>query len=407
MSRLLRNDDIKNINSRKVLQDIMEFRANDTQVVSVYAKECKFNGIPFVKLKDYDVEGQMNVFDIAEINAIRHDNSIPVDISDEAISDCMKENGIVIKMPKDSHIIGVPVCNVAMGSVGDRINLKGNGLYSVEEKKVFEPYSPSEKALIGNMGLQHNKGMMQILIQDETVVTMRSSEYTHLPIKGIVEAYEEIMSHEFAAVNFSRGTIDRQLMILEYELVDDAKQKNLAATLRRLGFDCEEVRTYHRIVTSDVGESSVRIYMMYDLGNGRRIISGEQASLAHNKGASIERFKDKTCRHAISLLFQAEKTIERLAEIQIENPGGCLRNIASKLHLPKEASLIVGANMDAMYVSGCTALDVYCMLYEIIQEREIQLEESFSPFQLLQINEKISKALLMNFEVSDIEFEWR
>lgn len=401
MSRLIRNEETKKIETREFLSEVLDFRERNTEVHEVYAKECTFHGIPLILTQ---MPGQMNIFD-SSVNELRENLDIPDTISDDAISDCMKENGIVLRFPIGDRYAGVPVCNNAMGAVGDRINLRGRGLYAVEETKVFEPYTPGEKAAIANIGLQHNKGKMTVLIQDETVITTRSSEYRYLPTKGVIEAFEEVLSEEGFSYEFTGGTLDRQLMIAEYKI--QGGNTNLARKLQGCGFDCGEVAVKAKIVTSDCGESAVRIYIMLEFDGNRQIFNSETASLIHNKGATVEKFKSRTMPSAISLITQTEKRVLKLASVQIENAGGCLRNIASKLHLPKEASLQVGEDMDDMYPTGCTALDVYCNLYEIIQVKQRQQGENFTPAQLLAFNEKVSKALLMDFSMSDVHFEWK
>ena len=400
MSRLIRNNETLNIENRDALSEVLNFREKTTEVHEVYAKECSFRGIPLVLT---EMPGQMNIFD-SSVTEVRKEQDIPDAISDDAIADCMKENGIVLRMPIGDRFAGIPVCNIAMGSVGDRINLRGRGLYAVEESKIFEPYTPEEKAAIANMGLQHNKGKMTVLIQDETVITTRSSEYRYLPTKGVIEGFEEVLSEEGFSYEFTGGTLDRQLMIADYKI--QGENKNLARKLQGCGFDCGEVVVKCKIVTSDCGESAVRIYIMLEFDGNRQIFNSETASLIHNKGATVEKFKARTMPSAIALVTQTEKRVLNLASIQIEHPGGCLRNIASKLHMPKEASLLVGEDMDDMYPTGCTALDVFCNLYEIVQVKQRQGED-FTPAQLLAFNEKVSKALLMDFPMSDIHFEWK
>lgn len=402
MSRLIRNEETKKIETREFLSEVLDFRERNTEVHEVYARECTFHGIPLILTQ---MPGQMNIFD-SSVNELRENLEIPDAISDDAISDCMKENGIVLRLPMGDRYAGVPVCNIAMGAVGDRINLRGRGLYAVEETKVFEPYTPGEKAAIANIGLQHNKGKMTVLIQDETVITTRSSEYRYLPTKGVIEGFEEVLQEEGFSFEFTGGTLDRQLMIADYE-IQGGNTINLARKLQGFGFDCGEVAVKAKIVTSDCGESAVRIYIMLEFDGSRQIFNSETASLIHNKGATVEKFKSRTIPSAISLISQTEKRVLNLASIQIEHAGGCLRNIAAKLHLPKEAALQVGEDMDDMYPTGCTALDVYCNLYEIIQVKQRQQGENFTPSQLLAFNEKVSKALLMDFAMSDVHFEWK
>lgn len=205
MCILLKDDEIKTINSREELQEYLDFRKTHDKwfispinLMQVFTKSS----------------GEL-------INSFKKRTGSV--ISDIAIQNCA-ESGTNMFLKFHTEINGqdkkgvVPLRYTAMRSLLDRAKIGGFSLYNEEEDTGIDVLPLQEKANIINKCLSLYTQRAKVLYRDEKISAIMSGQYAVLAEKDIVEAVEGCLKDNFPKADFLTGSVSHEFFRMEYAL---------------------------------------------------------------------------------------------------------------------------------------------------------------------------------------------
>lgn len=391
----LRDLEVKRFDNLQELHEFLNTRTNTDLWITDYSYENKVVGIP------------NNPICLAQIKS----DITNLVATDEAMYECMENMGLLLTFPgpNDGRLITMPLRYTAYNSLFERAGLTGRTIRNSVCKKNCKALEPAIKAewLTTALGLYPDK--CQILVRDGKVSTIRSSQYQILDTEELVAELELALAMDWQIFKMQSAEASHECTVIRYVIKDEEAEKRIVACLAGINLPSDKVEIGVKFVTSDIGDSAATLYPFLILKD-LEIQLGDTLKLTHNADATIKKWSDEILTRLASLTKDSVDKIISLSKIKIKNIGGCLRNIACHVGLPKEASIRVGEEIESMYMGPCTALDIYYGLFEIVNRNEEKLLKAgsqYSPSQLLKYQELCAQALSLDFEELDIPFEWK
>lgn len=388
MCVLLKDDEIKTINSREELQEYLDFRkTHDKWFISP------------INLMQVFTKSSSEL-----INAFKkRTGSI---ISDIAIQDCA-ENGTNMFLKFHTEINGqdkkgvVPLRYTAIRSLLDRAKIGGFSLYNEEEDAGIEVLPLQEKANIINKCLSLYAQSAKVLYRDEKISAIMSGQYAVLAEKDIVEAVEGCLKNNFPKAEFLTGSVSHEFFRMEYALNADEIEEDILMTLNDNGIAVDRVKAMLGIFTSDIGSAAATVYSYLDL-DGQKMYYGKPFAIKHigqRTGDDIA----KSVNKLYSLFQNNPEDFKAMSETVIENPAGCLRSIAKEFELPKKYSMAAATALEATEKATCTAYEIFWYLNDIVRRFD---EEKKDMYRSLKLQETVAETVKINFKRFDKPFEW-
>ena len=340
---LLRENEERLISSREELQNILDFR----------------------KENDYWKDADANMVTVVGLPPIMDENNPERDVTltSEEKSDilaCVNKLGVwTSDLTKESLYIAYPIRDVALKDVCARAGVFGPRLTNIEDKP-FEAALPSAiKAKILNYGLACNSRRCQLLVRDEAVVAMKSDKYVIFNIWEIIPNVEKALREVFPELEYVDGSIGDDGIYCNYYFNATIEEANVAMRLTTNGEEYT-VKSGVLFKTSDTGSSAVCVRPFFEL-NGRKLPLGERKAMEHREGVSAEKYFE-SLKEVASSLQEMSDTIEEMANLDIEFPKNCLLNLCKDSQLPAKVA------ETKILPDDCTALDIYIVLTEIVEE---------------------------------------
>lgn len=363
--------DLESFNSfaddRKVNDRWIETRVSDTQVVGIENGPIVADQI---KARLYNYKG-----------------------TDDTFSKTMATHGMLVLVKDPWETATYDIREIGLSSLYQRAGLLGRTIRDTDN---------ALGSILRSTWLTKSMSLYQepakVLVRDGKVSCMLSSRYYVMHSADLIRELNRYFNEEWDGWRFNSGTASHEIIDATYTL--DPCNEAAKDVLEQAGFTCRFVGISARFVTSDVGDNAATLYPTLDV-DGLPIMLGEAIKVAHTDKDGLETWKADIKRFG-SLLKKGEESIKELADKKIRNSGGCLRYMACELKLPKDMSLAVGAELDAMYISGCSALDVYYYLHEIVDR--YASDKQLTPTQKLNYQESVARAIGMDFK--DVPFEW-
>lgn len=333
-----------------------------------------------------------------------------LDATDEELAEIMDTKkdgmGLLLEYP-DPNGNGArikPLRYTAYNSLFERAGLSGRSIRQTEEKTNASVLAPEVKAKFLDTCLALYGDKCKVLLRDGKVSTVRSSKYNILDTNELVTELETTLDCEWNGMQMLSAEVSHEFVVIKYCVDDSHAEKLIAKALQGTNQAGKNFKLGFKFVTSDVGNSSATVYPF--IHNGTTTINfGNELGMKHSTGSSMDKWITQILPKLAILAKDTTDKVEALAKTKIKNPGGCLRNIASKLGLPKEASLKIGEDYDNCYVS-CTALDIFFGLYEIAEENGKKYPNGYDTTQKLRMEDLIVSSLFFDFSECDIIFEW-
>lgn len=342
------------------------------------------------------------------VEQVRNESKIAEDVSDESVIQTMTSGiQLGLNFPYGDGVTCYPVAETGFISCLQRAGFQqSTSLSGREEKREFIPLLATERALILNLGLKTQcDKLMKILVRDEKIRYVGSSEYSELPFNELLRVFKEGLTRTFSDVKFITASADHEYFSARYEMSDSILEENFRKILESARIKVKDFKLSCRLTSSDVGLSSACIYPYISSRELGEMVLGKPISLEHKGGHTIEIFKN-TCVSKIFSLFRiAEETFEKMATKKIVYPGGAFKRIAKGIGLPKKSSIIASERFVAMFANP-TWLDLYWAIYEAYTDYEAS-NGGFTQAQKLNYEEQISRILFsVNTEYYDAPFEW-
>jgi hypothetical protein len=238
----------------------------------------------------------------------------------------------------------------------------------------------------------------QILVRDGMVSAMHSKKYGWLLPYDVFPIIEEYFRKTWPDFEFKKAVEDDAYLYADYLLHDEVAESSMELILKDLGMGDIKVKAGIRVSTSDVGLSALRFTPFYEFGDGS-VRLGKPVEIVHESRNTLEVLKEKYLDLVGVLLKECEDEVEKLGNQMITYPAGCLQHVVLGTRC-LSYSMVENAvgEMTVQYPSGCTAIDVYLKLNEIVESNKATCR----PGKYLDLLESIGRLLFIDYTKYDI-----
>ena len=391
-SNLLVSDDaIFEIKSEQDKQKVLTYISAD-EWISPYIYECHALELPDAPLffgqfkQDFMVEMPTGTYRVP-----------PMENSDEELSETARDTGLILVYPEKGHLVAKPTRYTAFTTMCARAGISGSTICNSQKKPLLNVLPLAEKATWLSRGFSLHLAPCKILYRDGKVSSMLSAEYEVLPADMAVPAFEDRIKKDHPALELSAGMLSHEYLYLDYLLNNKEMEESFFYMLQDFGIKCDAIKAGVRFSTSDIGSSCMSAAPFYKIDD-MVVRLGDPIVLSHERGHSIEQFIGKL--GALGMLFkESEDAVEVLGNTKIKHPAGCFWHILDRNPALKAGSESIADALDATYPAGCTAIDVFLSLNQIIQDRNNK--RTLSPTQLINLSETVAKLLLIDYTEYD------
>lgn len=294
----------------------------------------------------------------------------------------------------------IPVRDTAINSILARARLGGFSLVNNEEEPGVAVLDDSIKAQIITDCLKLYTAQAKVLYRDEEISAVHSGQYAVLTESDIIASFEETMKKDFSDLEFISADVSHRYFKANYDLHCEEVEEDIQMMLSEIGENADSVKVKVTVFSSDIGTAAVHILTYIDV-DGMSIVFGKPKAIKHIGKRTADDIK-KEVGKLLSLFKACPEDFKRLGEIQIHNPGGCLRSIAKEMHLPKKLTLDIASVLDDTKPE-CTAYEIYWHLNEIGAAAEKNITDGF---RIMAIKETIAECLKIDFKKFDRDFLW-
>lgn len=329
-----------------------------------------------------------------------------IKVSPDSVREAMATTKIALSLPEGGKATGYPVGMTAFLSLIERAGYKASPvLTSLKAKGGQKEIAPMHRAEILNLGLKCFTHDAFVLVRDEkvrAVLSAKAGDYIRLPVKELIRTLKEKIDSYFTDVAFSNCTISHEYTTFSYEVKDINLRTDIQKSFSNAGISLDNFRIIVKLGTSDVGMSGANLFPVIRL-NSNELSVGFPVKLSHRDNHSMQNFANNVDTIFASFK-EASGKIDRLANVSIKHPYGCLSCIAKKVGLPKKLSLETAEALEAQYGNYTTGLDVFWNLYEILDK--YQKTNDVSEYRKMVFNENISRIAFTDISEYDASFCW-
>jgi len=320
----------------------------------------------------------------------------PVDLEDEAVLECLeKGNGIFLVIPGETSMRTIPTSPLAYPGMCQRAGDDCATMTRFEKKpqKGVLPLYEKVERLTRDFTL--NGERCKVLERWGKVMAMHSQAYVPLPMRGLIECLEEELAKDHPDYTYAGGQVSNEYLTARYLINDEMMEESLRLSLNDAGKSVEELKAGVRLISSDVGNSSVRVSCFFN-ADGVEFTAGKSVNIAHKGDACMEKIREEFGNIG-SLFKETEELIEQLGNIDISDVGNVLLEIRSQYtFLPKDLT----EKIAAAHAGEGTAIDVYLALNEIVSK----MESSLSAY--LNNRETVERMMRLPFKAIDEGSAW-
>lgn len=341
------------------------------------------------------------------ISQIRAREGISIEVSDEALMECMQDFGLGLKVPFANGYLCYPIGDTAYSTLLQRAGFQSASVLSCQKDRVSQKtMSPENKAKILNMGFECFQNKALVLIRDEKVRAVLSgdeADYSILPFDELVDEFWNGLSSQFQSVSFIRATAGHDVFTYFVEMQDSGIEKQLANILNKCDRYTNDLKIACMLSSSDVGISGANLYP-YIYVDGVYRMFAQPICLTHKHRHSIKDFGDNV-QKVFSLFKDMETKLDEMSQKKLSHPKGCLLRICKQVGLPKKLSCEMAEEFENLFVNP-TQLDLHWELYEVLDRHENDSQKTLSQSYKLNIEENIARIVFSNMDNYDMPFEW-
>ncbi|MGF7010547.1 hypothetical protein M2146_001071 [Lachnospiraceae bacterium PF1-22] len=319
--------------------------------------------------------------------------------SDEAILETMNDTGLVLYAPGDVGISTYLVRDTACSSLADRFGLAGKSLVRSfkTQKDMYVNFANGGFKLWGN-----ESGKM--LIRDGKISAIHSKNYAILPTVNILEALHGCLYKDFPDWEMTLAEITHSISYIQYEFPE--QKEEILHTLNRIlsrhnHNSIDDAMPMIILTCSDTATSGVNIYTGLKYKN-MIIRTGNVLRIRHygDEKDALAEFK-KNCEKIHALFKDSTDRLEKMETITMSYPVDALIHIAHDLGLSKKATYKVADDYGLTRANKETALNVYLLLWDIVEESMPEGVEA-----ILKLQEQVSRASFFDFKEYDRSYSW-
>lgn len=379
------DEDIVALNNREDLQKYLDHIKKDDKIQVCYINECAALGMFNAPLL---------------LPGFMEENKI--DCDDQDAAECCEDYGIFLVFPTENKMETLPTRYTAFKSICARAGLSCVSMSNTEEKPNVKPLAPDRKAAIITECLKLYSDTAQILIRDGKVSAMHSKVYGWLMPYDIFEPFEHFAKLIWPGMEFSYGEVSHEYLYVDYYLHDELAEDSMKLLLEQFGAKIDgKLKTGIRVSTSDVAEAALRFSPFYEI-NGIRVRLGRPLEVIHNVKNTLEKVRQNVFPEIGMLLKESEDEVEKLGNIDINFPAGCLQHVVLEKHpVPYEETKAAMDEMTNDFPNGCKAIDVYLKLNEIAERKVSKNINTFGPAKTVKMFEDVAKLINCDYKSFD------
>lgn len=391
---LASDDAIFTITNEDEKKQVLDFVAKDIWS-KPYIFECFVKDIPNAPL----LLGQYKESFEVEQNGMNF--RVPaIENTEEELEETARDIGFLLGFPKGDGYVVYPTRYTAFTTICQRAGLSGTTITNSEKRPLLAPLPLPEKAHWLSRGFSLHQANCKILYRDGKVSSMMSAEYEILPPNEVVPRMEEKLREDNPDLKFKSGMFSHEYMLLDYYLNNSEMEESFLMSLSEMGMNFSSLRAGVRFSTSDIGNSCVTAVPFYLINGDKIMLCGNKIAVSHDSGHTIDTFIDK-CEELGLLFKESEDRIEELGNTDIKHPEGCFRRIIERNSKLKTGSDEIAKQLSDNFPSGCTAIDIFLAINEIIAARNAKTP--LSPTTVIQLSEIISKLIFLDYKEFDKE----
>lgn len=378
----------------------------DDQVKSLVTEDALHEYIDHIKKNDVLVEPYIN--ECAAIGmqnmplffeSFKEENGVDADTKD--IEECCESNGIFLVFPGKGKMECFPTRYTAYNSICQRAGLTGSSMTTTVSSSRQKALAPERKAAFISECMKLYSDNAKVLIRDGKVSAMHSKQYAWFLPYDIFPIIEENFKKTWPDYKYAGGEVSHEYLYANYMLNDPAAEASMKLTLESLGAKIDgAIKAGIRVSTSDVGLSAVRFSPFYII-NGTSTRLGKPVEMIHDTKRDMKYFEKELLPSVGLLMKEAEDDIEKLGNVDIKYPAGCLQHIClDKKQIPFMVAKEAIEAMQIEYPNGCQAIDIYLKLNEIVEMCNVK--KPMSPSRYMEMTEYVARMMFISFDKYDL-----
>ena len=195
-----------------------------------------------------------------------------IDVSEEAVKDCMGDMQMMLKFPSENKLLIVPIRYTALKTLCDRAGISGLSITSYDERPYHSVLTPAERAETLSMCLRHFKNRSLVLLRDEKISAVMSGDerdYSVMPVADLMEILMESLQERFENYKFVVGITSHEMTKADFDINDETMAEEFKEKVgeTEVALDVSNVIIRLQLVTSDVGRFSATLIPSITMGN--------------------------------------------------------------------------------------------------------------------------------------------
>lgn len=310
-------------------------------------------------------------------------------IDEEIISDTVANTALVLKSKDEIY----PIRDCAIKSILERAGIQGNGLRRVERNVYARILNDILKVTKGEALLRISEGKLSAVLSGDC------NDYAIIDMEQIFLHTVEYLQKNFSGCRYMGGFYEHDMVSAIWAIEEKDFLKAYEKELSDNGKTVEDMIPMVRVTTSDTGTCGANIYpMLLNVNDGKSINLGSPLKLIHKNGNTLVDY-DEQLKQIYGKYRKAVEKLTKLLDIRIANPVNCMKEIMTKIGIPKkyqaEALELFKAQND---VWSATAHDIYLGISEVLFMLEC---EGASGSRIAKMEEQIARTISLDWEKYD------
>lgn len=294
-----------------------------------------------------------------------------------------------------------PLGATAMPTLYSRAGISGAVLRQLDENTLSE---------ILTKCFPVRKGEALLLLENGKIRACHGgdkSDYAILPMRHLYNATRQELE-TFDSTTYMGGYWNHSYMSAKWSIEDNKIKKAYTELYDEMFIPVDEdsIKTVISLGTSDTASSGATLWYTVEsnsMGEKNYLVLGASAKLNHKNSASIDDFKG-ILKETFASYRQAFDDINKLKDIEITYPVGCIIRMCKKADLPQSLYMKAAAEYEASIGNEPTnALNVYLFgINGVLSQAE---KAGASTRDMVMYTEKVARCTQISFKKFDIPSE--
>ncbi len=392
---LLNDDSEVTLSKKEELEEYLRFRNDNDILINCYVNEMSAAGIENIPLFAQQFLNEME----ASYKGLKMPCE-KLSYDNKEVRECIDQTGLFLIVPYENKNQPVPTSEYAVGTILQRADdfCGTMSRFYVTKQSCKKVLPVSEKAVRLTRDFELYEEKCLVLIRDGKVRAVHSRLYDWLDNEKLINILEENLKNDHPQFCFKTAKVCHEFLSVDYELNNELIEESIKMNLNDRGSNIRTVKSGVRFVTSDVGMSAVKCFIILDIDENVIVLSG--LSMEHKNGASEEKFKELLQKDFGNILKESEDRIEELGNTDIMDIPFVVKEITEHNNsiFPSKVSeeMVDELKLRFPVTVGGTAIDVFIALNEIISRHANSNKLSMQRY--LMLTEQVSGLINLPFD---------